>query len=77
MARADSREQRRREHGDRHARVYGGIDRPTALAGVRDFADETVEAGLRASAALVRSSSHERTTLPWRHSSAIAARSKS
>src|SRR5688572_8192483 len=33
--------------------------------------------GLRASAALVRSSSQERTTLPCRHSSAMAARSKS
>src|SRR6185503_398394 len=32
--------------------------------------------GLRARAALVRASSHERTTLPWRHSSAIAARSR-
>src|SRR6188768_1764590 len=44
IARAETREQRRREHGHGHARVDGGVDRPTALPGIRDFADEGIEA---------------------------------
>src|SRR6188508_3054389 len=46
VARAEAREQRRREHGHGHARVDGGVDRPAALAGVRDLAEKAFEAGV-------------------------------
>ena len=43
VARAEAREQRRREHGHRHAGVDGRVDRPASLAGVRDLAEKAVE----------------------------------
>ena len=42
-ARAEAREQCRREHGHRHAGVDGRADGPPAFAGIRYFAQEAVE----------------------------------
>ena len=71
-ARGEALEERRGQHVRRHALVDGGLHRPAALARVGDPAREAVERRVaRRAPAAVRSSSHEVTTLPRRHTSAI------
>ena len=68
---------RRRQDMGRHGFIDGGLDGPAPFAGIRDPAAEVCQGGSLSKAIACRSSSHEATTLPRRHNSAMSRRLKS
>ena len=76
-ARAEALVQRGGENGRRHRLVDRGLDRPPPLAGIRHAPLEALERRVLDERRGRRSSSHEATTLPRRHTSAMSGRLKS